>query len=64
MVMMIDHNVETMTNNKTVHKFTIKQRFDNVYDLYVDDEWVASRGHYENILEEIRDAIKRIDEAK
>ena len=64
MVMMIDHNVETITNNKTIQEFTIKLRGDNVYDLYVDGEWVASRGYYENILDEIRDAIKRIDEAK
>ena len=48
-------------NNKTIHEFTIKLRGDNVYDLYVDDQWVASRGHYENILEEIRDAIAKID---
>lgn len=60
--MMIDRDVETITNNKTMHEFTIKLRGDNVYDLYVDDQWVASRGHYENILEEIRKEIKRIDD--
>lgn len=49
-------------NNKTIHEFTIKLRGDNVYDLYVDGEWVSSRGHYENILEEIRKEIKRIDD--
>jgi hypothetical protein len=49
-------------NNKTIHEFTIKLRGDNVYDLYVDDQWVASRGHYENILDEIRKAIKYLDE--
>lgn len=48
-------------NNKTMHEFTIKLRGDNVYDLYVDGEWVASRGHYENILDEIRKAIELID---
>lgn len=48
-------------NNTTIHEFTIKQRGDNVYDLYVDDTWTASRGHYENILDEIRNAIKQID---
>jgi hypothetical protein len=48
-------------NNKTIHEFTIKLRGDNVYDLYVDDQWVASRGHYENILDEIRGAIEHID---
>ena len=48
-------------NNKTIHEFTIKLRGDNVYDLYVDDKWVISRGHYQNILEEIRKEIERID---
>lgn len=48
-------------NNKTIHEFTIKLRGDNVYDLYVDDQWVASRGHYENILDEIRNVIAYID---
>ena len=48
-------------NNTTIHEFTIKLRGDNVYDLYVDDQWIASRGHYENILEEIKKEIKRID---
>ena len=48
-------------NNKTVKRFdiTIKLRGDNVYDLYLNDEWVASRGHYENILDEARKLIER-----
>ena len=61
MTMMIDYDVETITNNKTIHEFTIKLRGDNVYDLYVDDQWISSRGHYENILDEMRKEIKRID---
>lgn len=48
-------------NNKTIFEAKIKQRFDGVYDLYINGEWVVSRGHYENILDEIREAIKRID---
>jgi hypothetical protein len=48
-------------NNKTICRFEIKLRGDNVYDLYVDGEWVASRGCYENILDEIRKEIERID---
>ena len=51
-------------NNKTIHDFTIKLRGDNVYDLYVDGEWIASRGHYENILDEVRSIIAYIDNAK
>lgn len=48
-------------NNKTVHKYTIKMRGDNVYDLYIDDVWMGSRGHYENILDDLRTAIQQID---
>lgn len=48
-------------NNSTIKKFeiTIKLRGDNVYDLYFNDNWVASRGHYDNILDEARELIKR-----
>jgi len=47
-------------NNETIKRFdiTIKLRGDNVYDLYFNDEWVASRGCYENILDEARNIIK------
>lgn len=48
-------------NNKTICRFEIRMRGDNVYDLYVNKKWVASRGHYESILDEIRNEIKRID---
>lgn len=51
-------------NNETIFTVLIKQRQDGVYDLYINGEWVASRGHYENILEETREAIKRFDEAR
>ena len=48
-------------SNETVKRFdlTIKLRGDNVYDLYFNDEWVASRGHYENILDEAKAVIKK-----
>lgn len=48
-------------NNKTILEVKIKQRFDGVYDLYINGKWVVSRGHYENILEEIRKEIAYID---
>ena len=49
-----------MKNNETVRKFdiTIKLRGDNVYDLYLDGEWIASRGACEKIVDEIRQAVK------
>ena len=37
---------------------TIKFAKDNVFDLYLNDEWVASRGHYENILDEAKKLIE------
>ena len=40
--------------NKTVKKFVIKLREDRVYDLYIDDQWVLSRGSYENLLDELK----------
>lgn len=47
-------------NNETMKRFdiTIKLRGDNVYDLYMDGKWIASRGGYEGILDEVRSAIK------
>lgn len=39
--------------NKTVKKFVIKLREDRVYDLYINDQWVLSRGSHKNILEEL-----------
>lgn len=47
-------------NNTTMKRFdiTIKLRGDNVYDLYMNDHWVASRGHIDNILDEAKNAIR------
>lgn len=48
-------------NNETIKKFdiTIKLRGDNVYDLYIDGEWITSRGSCENILDEVRNEIRK-----
>ena len=48
-------------NNKTIKRFdiTIKLRGDNVYDLYINDEWVASRGSYKSILDEAKKIIEQ-----
>jgi hypothetical protein len=47
-------------NNETKKRFdlTIKLRGDNVYDLYVNGEWICSRGGYEGILDDARTVIK------
>ena len=47
-------------NNKTIERFdiTIKLRGDNVYDLYINNEWIASRGSYESILNDAKKVIE------
>ena len=47
-------------NNSTIKRFdiTIKLRGDNVYDLYFNDEWIASRGCSLNILNEAKKLIE------
>ncbi len=35
-----------MSNNQTDKKVTVKRRGDGVYDIYVDDTWVDSRGNF------------------
>lgn len=48
-------------SNETIKKFdiTIKLRGDNVYDLYMDGKHIASRGSCDNILEEVKNEVKR-----
>ena len=43
--------------NKTVKKIVIKLKEDRVWDLYIDDQWVLSRGSHQNILEELKKII-------
>lgn len=49
-------------SNETVMNFDIKikLRKDNVYDLYLNGEWISSRGSCDNILDEARNAIKSV----
>ncbi len=54
-------------NNKTIKKvnLVIKLRGDHVYDLYLDDRWIASRGSYNGILDEASTVLKEcLDKAK
>ena len=50
------------TNNETVECIKIKRKGDGVYDIYWNDKWVSSRGHYENVLSEVRKLIQQIDD--
>ena len=49
-------------NNETIKKIdiTVKLRGDNVYDIYLDNQWIASRGRCENAIEEAKGAIKEL----
>ena len=47
-------------NNETIKRFdiVIKLRGDHVYDLYIDDEWISSRGSYEGIVSDAKNVIE------
>lgn len=49
-------------NNETKHNICIKLRYDNVFDLYVNNIWICSKGCYQNIADEVRNVLKTIDE--
>ena len=44
-----------MGNNATEKKVTVKRRGDGVYDIYVDDTFVESKGNFVS-------AAKRVEE--
>ena len=48
-------------NNETIKEFNIKikLRGDNVYDLYMDGEWVSSHGNSDKVLEDVGLVVKR-----
>ena len=48
-------------NNKTIKEFNIKikLRGDNVYDLYMDGEWISSHGNSDKVLEDVRIIVKK-----
>ena len=50
----IENDVKTISNNATVHSYKIKLRGDRVFDLYIDDKWVLSRGNHDSILDELK----------
>lgn len=51
MVMMHKHTVKRIYANSTDKKVTIKRRGDGVYDIYVDDIYVASKGSVKTVTE-------------
>lgn len=47
-------------NNRTVERIEIKMRGDNVYDIYVNGEWIGARGCYLNALNFVREYIQAL----
>lgn len=47
------------TVNATVHEYVIKLRADHVYDLYMDDQWLVSRGSVDSVLETLENILKQ-----
>lgn len=47
-------------NNETIMNFDIKikLRGDNVYDLYMNGEFLTSRGSYDGIVDEVKKAMR------
>jgi hypothetical protein len=49
-------------NNRTVERIEIKMRGDNVYDIYVNGEWIDSAGYYMKALLIVADYIEKENE--
>ena len=47
-------------NNETVKRFdfTIKLRGDDVYDLYLNEEYITHSGSFEKILDEVKKVMR------
>ncbi len=46
-------------NNTTVEEIKIKRRGDNVYDIYVNGEWIDAAGYYMKALLIVADFIEK-----
>lgn len=51
-------------NNETIHEYMIKLRGDGVYDIYLDDVYMCSKGSYKSALQELEPIMKEADEYK
>ena len=46
-------------NNATVERIEIKLRGDNVYDIYVNEQWIGAAGYYMKALDMVREYFER-----
>lgn len=51
-------------NNETKHNFTIKRRGDNIYDIYVDGNFIISKGSIASVIKELEVIMYEADEYK
>lgn len=54
-------------NNETVHNYTIKERFDHTFDIYIDNKHIASKGNIHSaiaLLEECMNIDETLKEQK
>jgi hypothetical protein len=51
-------------NNETKHNYLIKLRKDNVFDIYVDGNFIISKGSIASAVREIEVIMKEADEYK
>ena len=45
-------------NNKTIERIEIKMRGDNVYDIYVNKQFIGNAGYYLNALDKVKEYIE------
>ena len=51
-------------NNETKHNYLIKLRKDNVFDIYVDGNFIISKGSIASAVRELEVIMKEADDYK
>lgn len=51
-------------NNETKHNYIIKLRKDNVFDIYVDGNFIISKGSITSVIKELEVIMNEADEYK
>ena len=51
-------------NNETKHNYLIKLRNDGVYDIYVDGNFIISKGSIQSVIKELEVIMNEADEYK
>ena len=51
-------------NNETKHNYLIKLRKDGVYDIYIDGNFIISKGSITSVVKELEVIMSEADEYK